>query len=72
MFSKHAYPPNPGLAAGLYGNQHGRRGRGRKKDTYVNMLIKDTGLDNASDLCCVMQDRTSWKRFVHESRVGIG
>ena len=56
----------------LWEPSFGRRGRGRKKDSYVNMLIKDTGLDNASDLRCIMQDRTSWRRLVHESRVGVG
>ena len=56
----------------LWEPTRGRRGRGRKKDTFVNMLVKDTGLDNSSDLRCVMQDRTSWKRLVYESQVGIG
>ena len=56
----------------LWEPMQGRRARGRKKDTYISMLIKDTGLDNATDLRCIMQDRTAWRRLVHESRVGIG
>ena len=42
----------------------GRVSRGRRRKTFVDTLLEDTGLDNAAELKTRMMDRTTWKVHV--------
>ena len=42
---------------------HGRRGRGRPRLTYVDRLLRDTGL-GVSEMKSMMNDRKGWKGFI--------
>ena len=43
---------------------HGSRGRGRPKTTYVDVLMRDTGLDSLAEIQRMMQDRVLWRQFI--------
>ena len=49
----------------------GRANRGRKVTNYIDVLKKDTGLDNTSELQTAMQDRDMWRGYVSLARTGV-
>ena len=42
----------------------GTRNRGPQKTTYVDNLLRDTGIENSLELRSVMEDRVEWKRII--------
>ena len=42
----------------------GIRNRGPQKTTYVDNLLRDTGMDNTLELRSIMEDRSEWKKAV--------
>ena len=56
----------------LWEPKQGNRKRGRCRDTFVNVLKKDTGLSSNQELQTVMQDRFVWRNYVHGARDGTG
>jgi hypothetical protein len=55
---------HPELAASgliLWEPTHGHRTRGGQRKTYIDILKKDTGLEDTSELAVCMQDRVDWK-----------
>ena len=55
----------------LWEPTEGRANRGRKITTYVDVLKKDTGLDNITELQTAMKDREMWKSYVSLARTGV-
>ena len=55
----------------LWEPTEGRANRGRKITTYVDVLKKDTGLDNITELQTAMKDRETWKSYVSLARTGV-
>ena len=55
----------------LWEPAHGRVNRGRKKTTYIDMLKRDTGLNNIMELRTAMMDRNTWKIYVSLARTGV-
>ena len=47
---------------------HGRDGRGRPRQTYIDTLRADTGLQDTQDIANLMEHRERWKDIVHGSR----
>ena len=47
---------------------HGNSRRGRPKKTFVDVLRRDTGLRETSELATVMADRDEWRNVVHGVR----
>ena len=56
----------------LWEPKRGSRKRGRRRETYVDVLKKDTGLSSSQELQTVMSDRFVWRNYVHGARDGIG
>lgn len=48
----------------------GNPGRGRKRTDFIDVIKRDTSLDNIEDIRKVMQDRTRWKDLVNLARSG--
>ena len=48
----------------------GKRSKGRKRLTYVDMLKKDTDLETTADLRTAMNDRNIWKGYIKSVRAG--
>ena len=48
----------------LWEPNHGRRGRGRPKATFVDTLKRDTGARDAGELATLMSDRDVWRKEV--------
>ena len=46
------------------------RGRGKRKTTYIDTLLSDTGCENENKIRTAMMDKDSWKRRIHEVRAG--
>ena len=42
----------------------GIRNRGPQKTTYVDNLLRDSGMDNTQELRSIMEDRSEWKKAV--------
>ncbi len=42
----------------------GRTNRGRKRTTYIDTLLQDTGLANVAELKTCIMDRNIWKEYV--------
>ena len=42
----------------------GTRNRGPQKTTYVDNLLRDTGIENSLELPSLMEDRVEWKKMV--------
>ena len=42
----------------------GRPNRGRRRVTYIDNLLQDTGLENIEELQTAMQDRENWRSRV--------
>ena len=40
------------------------RNRGPQKTSYVDNLLRDTGIENSLELRSLMEDRVEWKEFV--------
>ena len=49
---------------------HGKRSVGRRKLSYIDTLLNDTGLDNVGELIEAMIHRDTWKRLTDLRRVG--
>ena len=47
---------------------HGQRQRGRPKQTFVDVLRRDTGLTSTSEISSVMTDRERWRAVVNDAR----
>ena len=47
---------------------HGRAGRGRPRQTYIDTLRADTGLQDTRDIANIMEHRERWRDIVHGSR----
>ena len=45
----------------------GRPSRGRKRRTYIQNLLEDTGTENVNEIINLMKDRNTWKDRVKES-----
>ena len=43
----------------------GRVNRGKRKTTYIDTLLKDTGFENENEIKTAMLDREGWKRRTH-------
>ena len=43
--------------------RHGKRSRGRPTETYVDTLLRDTGLNNTNEVEAGMKNRYSWRLF---------
>ena len=54
----------------LWQPTHGSVNRGRRCTTFIDVLKKDTGLENIEELKSVMQDRKLWRGYVTSVRVG--
>ena len=54
----------------LWNPLHGNPGRGRRKTDFIDVIKRDTSLDNIEDIRQVMQDRTRWKDLVNMARSG--
>ena len=52
----------------LWEPSEGRTNRGRKPVDYIDLIKRDTGLDNINEIKTAMLDREVWKRFVYEAR----
>ena len=48
----------------------GRANRGKRKTTYIDTLLKDTGFENENEIKTAMLDRQGWKRRIHGVRAG--
>jgi hypothetical protein len=48
----------------LWEPRHGHRGRGRPKATYIDMLKRDTGASDVTELASLMADRKLWRKRV--------
>ena len=46
------------------------RGRGKRKTTYIDTLLSDTGCENENKIRTAMMDKDSWKRRIHGVRAG--
>ena len=44
--------------------QHGQRGPGRPHLTFVDMLKRDTDLDDTTEIQSLMADRVLWRKFI--------
>ena len=47
---------------------HGNSRRGRPKQTFVDVLRRDTGLRETSEIATVMSDRDGWRSVIHGVR----
>ena len=47
---------------------HGTSRRGRPKQTFVDVLRRDTGLRETSEMSTLMADRVEWRNDIHEVR----
>ena len=56
----------------LWETKQGTGKRGRKRATYISVLMNDTGLDNVNELKTAMLDRLVWRCYIHGTRDGIG
>ena len=52
----------------LWEPNHGARDRGRPQTTYVDVLKRDTGAANTSELATLMSDRDVWRTHVRARR----
>ena len=50
----------------------GTRNRGPQKTTYVDNLLRDSGMDNALELRSIMDDRSEWKKAVASAGLSNG
>ena len=48
----------------------GKAGRGRKPIDYIDVIRRDTGLEEVRDIRNVMMDRNLWKDIVNHARSG--
>ena len=48
----------------LWEPNHGHRGKGCPKKTFVDTLKSDTGCKNTQELAACMEDRSEWRRIV--------
>ena len=65
----HRHPELSAQKVLLWEPQHGHRGRGRPRTTYVDTLKRDTGAKSTSELATLMEDRKVWRNHVHSRRV---
>ena len=56
----------------LWETRQGTGKRGRRRATYISVLLNDTGLDNVNKLKTAMLDRPVWKCYIHGTRDDIG
>ena len=52
----------------LWQPTEGRTGRGRRRVTYVDTLLRDTGMENVQELWTIMEDRVEWRKRVKDMR----
>ena len=55
----------------LWEPTEGRVNRGRKTTNYIDVLKRDTGLNNTNELRTAMMDREIWKGYVSMARTGV-
>lgn len=48
----------------LWEPTHGTRRRGRPRTTYINTLLRDTGVTSTHDITSLMEDRAVWRTMV--------
>ena len=63
---------HPELSANPWETKQGTGKRGRKRATYISVLMNDTGFDNVNELKTAMLDRLVWRCYIHGTRDGIG
>ena len=51
---------------------HGTRTRGGPHATFLGTLKRDTGLNSASEIQTLMEDRNEWRAAIRDYRVGVG
>ena len=56
----------------LWEPSHGTRKPGRRSNTYIDSLKRDTGLKETSEVKTLMEDRQRWRAVIHNSRAGVG
>ena len=49
----------------LWQPKHGKTKRGKRKTTYINTLLEDTGLENVGEIKTAMLDRNGWRERIH-------
>ena len=49
---------------------HGKRSVGRRKLSYIDTLLHNTGLDNVGELRAAMMHRDTWRRLTDLRQVG--
>ena len=54
----------------LWQPAHGKRSVERRKLSYIDTLLNDTGLDNVRELRVAMIYRDTWRRLTDFKRVG--
>ena len=52
----------------LWEPAHGKANRGRRKLTFTDILKKDVGVDNCTELASLMMERDCWRNCVHRVR----
>ena len=48
----------------LWEPTEGKTRRGRRRFTFIDALLEDTGMENAQELRTIMQDRKEWRDCV--------
>ena len=56
----------------LWDPNRGRRSRGRPAATYVDVLRRDTRLDDTNEIRSVMMNRAVWRKLVMSLDLGVG
>ena len=65
----HRHPELPAQKLVLWEPTHGQRGRGRPRTDFIEVLKRDTGAQNSSELAVMMEDRDVWRAYVKARRL---
>lgn len=65
----HRHPELPAQKLILWEPTHGQKGRGRPRIDFVEVLKRDTGAQNTSELATMMEERDVWRSLVRSRRL---
>ena len=65
----HRHPELTAQRLVLWEPTHGHKGRGRPRTDYIDVLKRDTGAQNTSELATLMEDRDVWRSHVRSRRL---
>ena len=65
----HRHPELAAQRLVLWEPTHGHKGRGRPRTDYVEVLKRDTGARNTSELAALMEDSDVWRSHVKSRRL---